>query len=157
RLRPDAGHAVEHDDRAVEHAQRAVDLDVEVDVPGRVDQVDLRAVPVHRDGRAVDGDAALALLRIEGQARVAVVHFADAMVLARVEQDAFGGRGLARVDVRDDADVAQVAEGGVRGHGESFRARLRAARCVLLAAAATRRFTRSVSCLFESRGRSTGV
>ena len=32
----------------------------------------------------------------------AVVHFADAMALARVEQDAFGGGGLAGVDVGDD-------------------------------------------------------
>jgi hypothetical protein len=39
-LRLDAGDAVEHGDRAVEHAQRALDLDGEVDVAGRVDDVD---------------------------------------------------------------------------------------------------------------------
>ena len=32
---------VEHQDRAVEHAQRALDLDREVDVAGRVDDVDV--------------------------------------------------------------------------------------------------------------------
>ena len=40
RLRLDAGNAVEAGDRAVEHAQRALDLDGEVDVAGRVDDVD---------------------------------------------------------------------------------------------------------------------
>ena len=39
-LRLDAGHGVEHRDRAVEHAQGALDLDGEVDVPGGVDDVD---------------------------------------------------------------------------------------------------------------------
>ena len=36
----DAGDAVEHGDGAVEHAQRPLDLDGEVDVAGRVDDVD---------------------------------------------------------------------------------------------------------------------
>ena len=39
-LRLDAGDRVEERDRAVEHAQRALDLDREVDVTGRVDDVD---------------------------------------------------------------------------------------------------------------------
>ena len=39
-LRLDAGDAVEHGDRAVEHAQRALDFDGEVDVAGGVDDVD---------------------------------------------------------------------------------------------------------------------
>ena len=38
-LRLDAGHAVEDDDRAVEHAQAALDLDGEIHVPGRVDKL----------------------------------------------------------------------------------------------------------------------
>ena len=47
-LRLDAGDAVEHGDGAVEHAQRALDLDGEVDVAGRVDDVDAVVVPVCR-------------------------------------------------------------------------------------------------------------
>jgi hypothetical protein len=39
-LRLDAGDRVEQRDRAVEHAQRALDLDGEVDVARRVDDVD---------------------------------------------------------------------------------------------------------------------
>ena len=39
-LRLDAGDRAEDRDRAVEHAQRPLDLDGEVDVAGRVDEVD---------------------------------------------------------------------------------------------------------------------
>ena len=45
RLRLDTGDGIEHDDAAVEHAQRALHLDGEVDVTRRVDDVD-------RDGRS---------------------------------------------------------------------------------------------------------
>ena len=45
-LRLDAGDRVEQRDRAVEDAQRALDLDGEVDVAGRVDDVDAVVVPV---------------------------------------------------------------------------------------------------------------
>ena len=44
-LRLDAGDGVEQRDRAVEHAQRALDLDGEVDVAGRVDDVDAVVAP----------------------------------------------------------------------------------------------------------------
>ncbi len=59
----DAFLAVEDGDRAVEHAQRAFHLDGEVDVAGRVDQVDrvafAVAVPGTGRGGGVDRDAAL--------------------------------------------------------------------------------------------------
>ena len=42
----DAGDGVEHRDRAVEHPQRTLDLDREVDVAGRVDDVDPVALPL---------------------------------------------------------------------------------------------------------------
>ena len=45
-LRLDAVHPVEDGDRAVQHAQRALDLDGEVDVPGRVDDVDAVLLPL---------------------------------------------------------------------------------------------------------------
>ena len=50
-LRLDAGDRVEHRDRAVEHAQRALDLDGEVDVAGRVDDVDPAVAPLARWSR----------------------------------------------------------------------------------------------------------
>ena len=48
RLRLDAGNAVEAGDRAVEHAQRTLDLDGEVDVARRVDDVDAVLGPLPR-------------------------------------------------------------------------------------------------------------
>ena len=51
-LRLHAGDRVEHRDRAVEHAQRALDLDGEVDVAGRVDDVDPRVAPLAGGGGA---------------------------------------------------------------------------------------------------------
>ena len=50
-LRLDAGDAVEHGDRAVEDAQRTLDLDGEVDVAGGVDDVDRGGRPSYRSSR----------------------------------------------------------------------------------------------------------
>ena len=122
-LRLDAGHAVEHDDRAVEHAQRAVHLDGEVDVPRGVDDVDLLVAPEGRHGGGLDGDAALLFLLqvVSGRRRLQVLGVMDVddRVLApRVIEDALGRRRLAGIDVGDDADVADVGEGRCTGHGE---------------------------------------
>ncbi len=111
-LRLDAAHAAEDDHRAVEHAQATLDLDGEIDVARRVDQVDLVVAP-GQDGRGRgDRDAALLLLRHPVHLRLAVVDLADLVDLARVVQEALGDRGLARVDVRDDADVASLVDLG---------------------------------------------
>ena len=63
-----------------------------------------------RGGR--DRDAALLLLLHPVHRRGAVVHLADLVVDARVEQDALGRRRLAGIDVRHDADVADLVEVG---------------------------------------------
>ena len=105
------GHGVKDRDRAVEHAQRALDLDGEVDVARGVDDVDAVAVPVAGGRGRGDGDAALLLLDHPVHGRGALVDLADLVVLAGVEEDALGGRGLARVDVGHDADVANFVEG----------------------------------------------
>jgi hypothetical protein len=47
----DAGDAVEHDHRAIEHPQAALHLDGEVHVPGRIDDVDAMVVPEAGRGR----------------------------------------------------------------------------------------------------------
>ena len=115
-LRLDALVAVEHADGAVEHAQRALDLDGEVDVAGRVDDVEALAVPEGgRRGRR-DGDAALLLLLHPVHGRGAVVHFADLVDLAGVIEDALGRRRLAGVDVGHDAEVAVVLDACTAGH-----------------------------------------
>ena len=110
RLRLDAVDGAEDHHRAVEHAQRALDLDGEVDVAGRVDEVQLVALPAEGRRRGGDGDAALALLGHPVHLRVAFVDLADLVDAARVEEKALGDRGLAGVDVRDDAEVANLVE-----------------------------------------------
>ena len=83
---------------------------------GRVDDVDRVTLPRALGGRGRDRDAALLLLLHPVHRRGAVVHLADLVVDAGVEEDALGGRGLARVDMRHDPDVAGLGEFGVPGH-----------------------------------------
>ncbi len=115
--------AVEDGDGTVEHAERALHLDREVDVPGGVDDVDLVALPEARHRSGGDRDAALLLLLHPVGGGSAVVRLADLVVDARVEQDALGRRRLAGIDVRHDADVADLLEVGehVLCHGVSLR------------------------------------
>ena len=108
----DALLAVEDGDRAIEHAKRALDLDREVDVAGGVDDVDLVLVPEARHGSGGDRDATLLLLLHPVGGRGAVVRLTDLVVGARVVQDALGRRRLAGIDVRHDADVADLREVG---------------------------------------------
>ena len=112
----DTGHAVEDDDRAVEHAQAPLDFDGEVHVPGRIDDVDAMIAPVAGGGRGRDGDAALLLLGHPVHRGRALMHLADLVDLLGVEEDALGDRGLAGVDMGNDADVARSREGYLAGH-----------------------------------------
>lgn len=108
----DALLAVEDGDRTVEDAERTLHLDREVHVTRGVDDVDLVVVPEARRRGRRDRDAALLLLRHPVHGGCAVVDFTDLVRDARVEQDALGGRGLAGVDVRHDADVADLVQVG---------------------------------------------
>ena len=108
----DALGGVDHQDGSLAGGQGPADFVVEVDVPRGVDEVQLvgLAVPdvVHRDGRGFNGDAPFALQVhvVEGLfARIAFIHHAGAL------QHAVGQGGLAVIDVRDDAEVADVSRG----------------------------------------------
>src|SRR5690554_3379502 len=104
--------AVEDGNRTVEHAERALHLDGEVDVAGRVDDVDLVLVPEARHSSGRDRDATLLLLLHPVSRRGAVVRLTDLVVDPRVEQDALGGRCLASIDVSHDADVPDLVQVG---------------------------------------------
>ena len=120
RLRLHAGHGVEQRDGAVKDAQRALDLGREIDMPGRVDDVDLVVPPeTGRRGRG-DRDAALLLLLHVVHGRGAVVHLAHAVQAPGVVQDALRGRGLAGVNVRGNADVAVALDWDGAGHRNSL-------------------------------------
>src|SRR6201999_2850935 len=122
-LRLDALVRIEHAHRTVEHAQRALNFDGEVDVAGGVDDVQALAVP-ERGGRGRrDRNAALLLLLHPVHRRGTFVHFADLVALAGVIKDALGGRGLAGIDMRHDTEVAVVLYGMNAGHGLFLRIR----------------------------------
>ena len=126
-MRLDAGIGVQHADGAVEHGQRALHLNSEVHVSGRVDNIE--AVFRGLGGAAVfcafpeggrsggrDRDAAFLLLLHPVHGGRAIMDFADLVRLACVEQDALGRRGLAGIDVRHDAEIAVAVERIVAGH-----------------------------------------
>ena len=104
--RLDAGDGVEDGDRAVEDAQAALDLDREVHVPGRIDDVDAMVTPDRRRGSRGDRDAALLLLRHPVHRRRAVVDLAD-LVVRPGSRGSVSRRGLARIDVGHDPDVPE--------------------------------------------------
>src|SRR5690606_28400024 len=142
RLTPDglglalrAGGAAEHDNGAVEHGQRTLHFDGEVNVTGGVNDVHpvvvvllLRTLPERGNGRGGDGDATLLLLHHPVSGRRTIMGLAHLVVDACVEQDPLGGSGLARIHVGHDADVAVAVDGGLATHGALLGARQFAAR-----------------------------
>ena len=109
-LRLDAGHRVEQRDRAIEHPQRALDLDREVDVAGRVDDVDPVVLPLAGGGRRGDRDPALLLLLHPVHHGSALVNLPHLVGPTGVIEDALGRRRLTGVDVGHDPDVAGFFE-----------------------------------------------
>src|SRR5205085_11692067 len=114
RLGLDSGDAVEDGDRAVEHAKAALDLHREVHVAGRVYDVDAvlcaGALPEAGRGGRGDRDAALLLLLHPVHRRRTLVHLANLVRDARVEEHALGRSGLTGIDVRHDADVLELVQ-----------------------------------------------
>src|SRR5271170_541944 len=109
--------AVEHAYRAVQDAKRALDLDGEVDMAGRVDDVETLILPKSGGRGRGDGDAAFLLLLHPVHRRGAVMDFADLMRLARIVQNPLGCRRLARIDMGHDAEVAVILDRMAAGHG----------------------------------------
>src|SRR5690606_31454820 len=119
----DARDAVESGDGAVEDAQAALHLNSEVDVAGRVDDVEpvlgaLAILGLPETGRrgGGNGDAPLLLLLHPVHGGGALMGLADLVVFTGVEQDPLGRGGLAGVDVRHDAEVAIALDGMAAGH-----------------------------------------
>ena len=110
-LRFDTGDGVEDSDGAVEHAKRPLDLDGEVDVPRRVDDVDPVVPPPAGRGSRSDGDTAFLLLDHPVHGCGALVDLTHLVVAARVVQDPLGRGRLTSVDVRHDPDVPGPGKG----------------------------------------------
>ena len=105
-----AALCAEYGHRAVEHAQRALDLDREVHVAGRVDQIDLIAAPFAGRGRRGDRNAALLFLLHPVHRRHAFVHLAQAVRATGVVQNSLGRRCFTGIDMRHNADIANMIQ-----------------------------------------------
>ncbi len=116
-LRLDALARIDDQERALAGGEAAIDLVGEIDMAGRVDQVEhivlaVAGAVVEPHRLRLDGDAALALdiHRIE--------HLLDHLALGKPAgrlDEPVGQRRLAVVDMRDDGEVADVCDRG-RGH-----------------------------------------
>src|SRR5882757_2303419 len=124
-LRLHAADRVVQHHGAVQHAHGALDFDGEVDVPRSVDDIDAvllelaaHALPETGGGSGGDGDATLLFLLHPVHRRGAVVHLADLVVHAGVEQHTLGGGGLAGVNMSGNTDIAVTLDGRIAGHEE---------------------------------------
>ena len=112
RLRLDALRGVDHQQRALAGAQRARHLIGEVDMAGRVDQIEDVVLAIvgavfQPHGLRLDGDAALALDVHRVQHLLG--HLAQLQPAGRLDQPV-GQRRFAVVDVGDNGEVADVGQ-----------------------------------------------
>ncbi len=114
----DTADRTQHEHRAVEHTQRALDFDGEVNVARGIDDVEavlgeglIHALPEAGGRRRSDGDAALLLLLHPVHHSGAVMDFADLVADAGVEQDALRRGGLSGIDVSHDAEISVAFDG----------------------------------------------
>jgi len=120
-LRLHALHTADDEHRRIQRPERTLHLGGKIDVPGRVDEVDLHILPCEADAAGLDRDAAPLLdgqgIRVRGAAVHAAL-FADG---AAEQENLLGERGLARVDMGEDTDTNTF-------HGNSFLRGVLAAR-----------------------------
>ena len=108
---------IDQEQSALASGERAADLVAEIDVPRRVEEVQLvhlavAGLVVHTHGVRLDGDAALALQIHRIQELVLLLPHGDGL---RELEKAVGERGLPVVDVCDDGEVTGVFDGHPRG------------------------------------------
>ena len=95
----------DHEHRAVEDTEHAIDLGDEVRVARGVDQVDRDVVDDERHDRGPDRDAATSLEVERVGLGAAVVDAAEPVDDTCCEQQPFGQAGLAGVNMRQDPEV----------------------------------------------------
>ena len=105
-LRLDAASGRQDGDSAVENAQRALHLDREVNVTGRINDVDTMILPMAGRRSRRNRNAALLLLCHPVHRGSAIVNLTDLVGDARVKEDTLCRRCLSGIDVSHDADIA---------------------------------------------------
>lgn len=151
RLRFNAGDGVQEKHGAVEDAKRTFDFNGEVGVSGCVDDLNRCVAPSAAHRRRRDRDPHLLFLHAKVRGGVAVMNFTLAMNFAGAMKDAFGKRGLAGVDMRDDANVAECFV--LAGHGGFLSAQ----RCVRRLARTRRSKATHSAAPFSKMGRASQV
>jgi hypothetical protein len=110
RLRFYASNRIKYGNCAIQNSQRTFDFHGKINMARSVDDVYLEPFPLDGDRGGGDGYAPFTLLLHPVHDGIAVIDFAHPVDLSAVVQYPFGGRGLARVDVRHYPDVTNVAE-----------------------------------------------
>jgi len=100
----------EDNDSAVEYAQGAFDFGCEVDVTGRVDEVERMFLPIEGNACGLDGDSSFLFFGIVIGNGGALIDHSDFVYEVGVEEHSFGNGGFSCVDVGDDADVSDVLQ-----------------------------------------------
>jgi len=107
-LRLDAGIGIKQRNSPVKHAQRTLDFNREVNVSGRVNDVQALVVPETGRCSGRDRDATLLLLLHPVHRGRAIVNFTDLVALTGIVEHTFGGRGLAGINMSHDAEIAII-------------------------------------------------
>ena len=107
-LRFHAAFGAEHCHRPIKHAQGAFDLNSEVDVARRVNNIDTSSLPEAGGCSGRDRDATFLLLRHPVHRSSAFMGLTKSVVDTGVEQDTLSRRGLACIDVSHDANISRI-------------------------------------------------
>jgi len=110
RLRLDPRDRVEDDDAAVENTEAPFHLDREIDMPRRVDDVDRVVLPRAGCRGGGDRNSALSLLFHPVHHRSSLMDLTDFIGPAGVEQNSLRNRRLSRVDMGNNANIADMFE-----------------------------------------------
>ena len=95
-------------DRALDHAKRCVGVGLEAGVARRVDDVDLAVVPLEALERPRQRHLPFVLVVVPVGDRRALLHRAEAVRLAGLEEHRLDERRLSHAAVADDGDVADL-------------------------------------------------
>jgi hypothetical protein len=114
----DAGHALDDDERTVGDGEGRVGVSDERRVPGRVQQVDLRLLPLEVREGSLERDPPFDFLVLEVGDGVPFLDLPQTVDGARREQQGGGERGLSGVPVTQKCDIADVAR-FVSLHGQA--------------------------------------
>ncbi len=111
-LRLDPADSVEDENAAVQHSHRTLHLDGEVHMAGGVDELQQVLAPGRLRHGGGNGDAVPLLLDQIVHVSRAIMNLANLIGGAGIEKDALGERGLTRIHMSGNPDIANVRQSG---------------------------------------------